>query len=568
MRMSQLFGERIRETPAEAVRVSHQYLIRGGYIRVSASGTPTLLPPGKRLVANVMAHLSGRLSQLGAQEVGLYPDTGVREDQNQTLGASEPPGSQLPRAAFSRAMEAGGRVLEQLVCSELTTYARYPRQLFGFRHDALPPTRARGGLMGCSAGTLLQGLRVDTDAGANNAAMRELLEMLRLALDALGLPEVRVSEGVSEDPGATDAWTLTFPHAMGDEQLAVCPACGYHAMLPVAGQRHQLFPEREAPIARVHTPGITDIATLSAFLGKPETALMKATIFAASGREHPVIVFVRGDLQVSQAKLSRLLSADVAPWPAAWDSGLALGSVGALDLPETVTVLFDESLRGLKHVACGANEPDWHLTGVSLPRDFPQAVYHDLSLARAGSLCPSCGAALDVQPVLVLGKGFRYGDAMLLRSGMAYTDMAGDRRLPGACGCWLGIERVAACVLEAHHDAYGPVWPAAVAPWQVQLCLLNADQAEVREAAEALYRELGAQCEVLYDDRGLTAGSQFAEADLLGAPVRVIVSRRNLEKGEAEVAARDKSFRQGVPLAEVPRVVRTLDVKPGSSPGL
>ena len=309
MRMSQLLGERIRETPADASLVSHQYFIRGGYLRTSVFGGAVLLPPGRRLAANVMARISEHLSQLGAQEVGLYPDTDCRDDRNGGLASSGSPGGRLSRTPFRLSLESNGRLLEQLVCSELTTYARYPRHFYGFRHDALPPTRARGGLMGLSAGTLLQGLRVDADAAAGKAAMRTQVEALRLVLKEMGLPEVLVSEGFSEDPGAVDAWALTMPHAMGDEQLAVCPGCGYHAMLPVAVQRHRPCSEQEGPIARVHTPGIRDIASLSAFLGKPETALMKATIFAASGREHPVIVFVRGDLQVSQAKLSRLLAA-------------------------------------------------------------------------------------------------------------------------------------------------------------------------------------------------------------------------------------------------------------------
>lgn len=268
MRMSQLFGERVKENPADAVWVSHRFLVRGGYVRQREDGGNALLPPGRLLLANLERLLRERLASEGAQEIGLpllmRPTGTSRQDP------------------LSDPIHAGLQAMAQLVRSELTTYARYPGRLFSFRQEALPPTRVRGGLLGAREGTLLQGLCMDLTAEAGAHAQQTLMNALLDVCTRAGLPETLAVASEADSPDASRAMGIFMPHPMGDAQLAICPGCGYQASLPVAGARHHQDPGAEIPLARMHTPDIRDIASLSAVLAQPENRLMKATVFAVA----------------------------------------------------------------------------------------------------------------------------------------------------------------------------------------------------------------------------------------------------------------------------------------------
>ena len=206
------------------------------------------------------------------------------------------------------------------------------------------------------------------------------------------------------------------------------------------------------------------------------------------------------------------------------------------------TVLYDRSLEGMNNLSCGANICEYHYTGLDMRRDVENAEYHDFAKIQQGGICPHCGKpAITLSRGIEVGNIFQLGTKYTKSMNMTYIDKSGESQYP-IMGCYgIGVGRLAASICEAHHDEYGPIWPMAVAPWQVHLCAVRADNAEVQAYADKLYEELQSKgAEVIYDDRKVSAGVMFSDADLIGVPLRVIVSPRNMKQNIVEIVSRDK----------------------------
>ena len=232
------------------------------------------------------------------------------------------------------------------------------------------------------------------------------------------------------------------------------------------------------------------------------------------------------------------------------ESGLNAGYIGPVGLPDDPIVLYDHSLKGMNNLACGANEEEYHYTGLDMDRDVPNAEFHDFAKIQAGGICPVCGKhSVTVSRGIEVGNIFQLGTKYTKAMGMTYTDAEGTEQYP-IMGCYgIGVGRLAAAICEVHHDDYGPIWPLAIAPWQVHLCAVRADDAEVKAYADTLYAALQAKgIEVIYDDRDVSAGVMFSDADLLGVPYRVVVSPRNMKQSIVEISSRDKSFKSSAAL--------------------
>ena len=264
-------------------------------------------------------------------------------------------------------------------------------------------------------------------------------------------------------------------------------------------------------------------------------------------------MFIRGDLDINETKLTNFLGCDIHPAVITPECGLNAGYIGPVGLPEGMTVLFDRSLQNTNNLSCGANKEEYHYTGLDIDRDCKNVEYNDFAKIIEGGICPSCGKKhITISRGIEVGNIFQLGTKYTKSMGMTYLDKDGNTQTP-IMGCYgIGVGRLAASVCEAHHDDYGPIWPMAIAPWQVHICAVRADDAEVKEKADALYEELQKRgVEVIYDDRAVSAGVMFSDADLLGIPLRVIVSPRNLKDGVIEIYARDKSFSEKLNPADV-----------------
>ena len=312
------------------------------------------------------------------------------------------------------------------------------------------------------------------------------------------------------------------------------------------------------PLEEVYTPNIHTIEDICEFLKTPLEQSCKAVVYQKNMTDEYVVIFIRGDLDVNETKLTNYLGEEVHPGEITEDCGLYAGFIGPVGMDrEKFTVLFDKSLENTHNLSCGANKPEYHYTGLKISRDVGDVEYIDLAKIKEGGICPNCGKhSITVSRGIEVGNIFQLGTKYTKTMGMQYTDAQGELHYP-IMGCYgIGVGRLAASVCEAHHDEYGPIWPMSIAPWHVELCCLRADDDECRGVADDIYQKmLGDKMEVIYDDRNIRPGAMFSDADLLGVPIRVIVSPRNLKEGVCEVVTRDKTVNMKV---EIDKVIDTV----------
>jgi prolyl-tRNA synthetase len=349
--------------------------------------------------------------------------------------------------------------------------------------------------------------------------------------------------------GGLGAHEFMAPSAAGEDEIARCEACGYAANLELAASRPAAAPAAAAPAperTEVPTPEVRTIADVCALLGVQPPQTLKTLVFV--GESGPVLALVRGDQQVHEKKLARVLGAEVRPaHPDEVHEALRapVGSVGPVGVK--LPIVADEALRGGTYV-CGANREGVHFTGVRAGHDFTATRYADIHVAQAGEGCPRCGRPLAVERVIEVGNIFKLGTKYSAPLGAVYLDERGQER-PIVMGSYgIGPARIAAAAVEQRHDADGIVWPWAIAPCHVHVLPVNPKDAAVRETAERLYAALrDAGLEVLLDDRDERPGVKFKDADLLGLPLRVTVGALLAREGRVEV--RTRRDRQDVKVA-------------------
>ncbi|MGN1095351.1 MAG: His/Gly/Thr/Pro-type tRNA ligase C-terminal domain-containing protein, partial [Eubacteriales bacterium] len=273
-----------------------------------------------------------------------------------------------------------------------------------------------------------------------------------------------------------------------------------------------------------------------------------------------VIVFIRGDLEVNETKLRNYLKSEIHPAVITEESGIVEGFIGPIGQKKETTLVFDSSLCGINALVCGANEKDYHYTGLNISRDIGDVDYVDVAKIYAGAICPSCH-----KPIITINRGIEVGNIFQLGTkytksmDMTYLDANGEEQYP-IMGCYgIGVGRLAASICQESHDDYGPIWPMSIAPWQVEICNLRCDDETVNTAAGKLYDALSARgVEVLYDDRNIRPGAMFADADLFGLPIRAVVSPKTCERGVVEVSFRDKSFKADIAFDNAAEEIESL----------
>jgi prolyl-tRNA synthetase len=338
---------------------------------------------------------------------------------------------------------------------------------------------------------------------------------------------------------------------IGEDTIVICPECDYRANMEAAENIIEYTRDSESQeLKLVATPNMQTIDEVCSFLNCGEKTSCKAVVYQRNSDDKYIILFLRGDLEVNETKLTNYLGFDIHPAVITEDCGITAGFIGPVKLDGDFIVLFDHSLKGMNNLVCGANVKDYHYTGLDMDRDLQGVEYHDFAKVQAGGICPVCGKhALTVSRGIEVGNIFQLGTKYTKAMNMTYVDSEGNLQYP-IMGCYgIGVGRLAAAVCEVYHDDYGPIWPKAIAPYQVHLCAVRADNQEVKELADKIYEELeNCGVEVIYDDRNVSAGIMFSDADLLGVPVRVIVSPRNFKQGVVEIVARDKSFSVSAPI--------------------
>jgi prolyl-tRNA synthetase len=568
--MSHLFGQTLRDAPAEAEVASHQLLVRAGFIRQLGAGIFSYLPLARRSLTKIENIMRQEINAIGGQEVTM-PVIHPAEVWKETgrwyqIGAEM--GRFLDKAGRDMVLAmTHEEVVADLVRREVQSYRQLPMLVYHIQTKWRDDPRPRAGLIRVREFTMLDSYSLDADAGSLDRQYRAHYQAYFNIFNRCGLPTIAVASDVGMMGGSL-AHEFMYLTPVGEDTLLLCRQCGYSANRQVATFRKPpAAPEAPRPTEEVATPGVTTIDALVEFLGIPKARTAKAVFMVATrledGQEVDRLVFalVRGDMDVNETKLANALGAKELR-PAREDEITAVGAVAGYGSPvglagQSVLVVVDDAIPQSPNLVGGANRAGFHLRHVNYGRDYQAALVADIAAAGEGDGCPQCGAPLRVSRGVEVGNIFKLGTRYTSALGANFLDQTG-KMLPVIMGSYgIGSGRLLACVAEAHHDADGLCWPITVAPFQVQLTLLPEASGQAQREAEALYATLtGAGVEVLFDDRDERPGVKFKDADLLGLPLRLTVSERSLKQGGAELKHRGDAERALVPLAEVEARVR------------
>jgi prolyl-tRNA synthetase len=562
MRMSQMMLRTQRQVPAEAELPSHRLSIRAGLARRLAAGIYSLTPLAYRAVLRIEAIVREEMERIGGQEL-LLPVVQPAELWRES-GRYDAIGSELAR--FN---DAGGRAMvlamtheeavTDLARSVIISYRQLPQLVFQIQTKFRDEPRPRGGLVRLREFLMKDGYSFHTSAQDLDATYERVSAAYSAIFRRVGLP-VLVVESDTGIMGGYEAHEFMLLADGGEDTLLVCPACGYAANQEIAVAAHEAVAQSEAePLRRLHTPGATTIAALCQAANCTPNQTLKA-VFYTTG-ERLILALIRGNLEVNDIKLRNLLGVKEVRTLSPEESaahGLVAGYAGpvGLKLDVPVTLVGDDSIVSATNLIAGANEADYHLAAVSYGRDFSADLTGDFAHVTAGSVCATCGGTLETRRGIEAANIFKLGWKYSRTMHATFRDEDGSSQ-PMVMGCYgLGVTRLLACVLEQHHDDAGIIWPSSIAPYACSL-LAAGNDAAAQTAADALYTALGAET-TLYDDRDLSAGVKFTDADLLGMPVRITVSARSLAAGGAELRVRRSGETRIVPLADTPNVARAL----------
>ncbi len=554
MRLSHLFAPTLRDDPAEAEVASHRLLLRAAFVRKLTAGVYTTLPLGVRTMRKIEAIVREEMDATGAQQIRM-PIVLPAEPWKQT-GRWQRYGNEVFKLEdrHGREMMLGPteeEVVAPLVAAENPSYRDLPLNLYQVEWKYRDERRPRFGLIRAREFLMKDAYSFDRDEAGLRESYRIMYESYERVFDRCSLDYVIVQADPGSIGGDVNHEFMAVAE-VGEDLFVRCRNGDYVADTEAATPRS---PEPSAepmdPMVEVDTPGAATIDLVAEQLGVPPERTLKNILFDIDGRT--VAVLVPGDREVSETKLARL------HFPAVvrrFDDedfaarGYAKGYVGPHGFGDDVTVFADPLVRGGANWVTGANRPDTHVTGANLDRDFRVDRWEDLVEIREGDRCPVDGGELEVGRSIVVGHIYQLGTVYSAPLEATFQDEDGSLK-PLVMGCYgLGISRVMASVVEQYHDDGGIRWPKALAPFEVVVFLANADDEAVRTEAERIYAELGARgIEVALDDRAERAGVKFADADLIGYPVQVVVGKKGLERGEAEFKLRATGERSAAPLA-------------------
>lgn len=552
MKVSELLGERYKDRVAEIE--SQNLMVRGGYIKQVGNGIYSLMPPARRIHNKIEAILRQEMDRIDGQEV-LFPVT-MPATLWQASGRWESVGKELLRFKDrSGADMVLGMTHEEaavhMAMNVASTYQKYPFMIYQIQTKFRDEPRARGGLIRVREFTMKDGYSFHTSQKDLERYYKRCYRAYERIYARVGIPEVVAVASDSGMMGGKVSHEFMLLTDIGEDTIVLCPECGYRANMEAADCIvHNDPDEAMAPLEKVATYDNKTIEDVCNFLHGSAEKSAKAVVYQRNEDDSYVLVFVRGDLEVNETKLRNYLKAEVHPAVEIDHAGLVAGAIGPVNPAKGITVVYDRSLIGARNLICGANEEGYHFTGLNMDRDVPNAEYVDVAKATVGGVCPKCGKhSLTIKNGIEVGNIFQLGRRYTESMGMTYDDEKGNRVNP-IMGCYgIGVGRLMASVCEEHHDQYGPVWPISIAPWEIEICALRADQAHVKEEANKLYKSLMDEgYEVLFDDRTVSAGFMFSDADLLGSPVRIVISPKTLDRGVVEIVTRDKTIKEDVPL--------------------
>ena len=552
MRWTQTFLPTLKETPAEAEIASHKLLLRAGLIRKLTGGLYTFLPLGLRSLRKIERIVREEMDRAGALEVqmpALQPPD-IWQQSGRYVTAAEVLYKVRDRAKKEWVLSpTAEEVITTHAAAEVISYRQMPVNFYQVSIKFRDEIRPRFGLMRAKEFIMKDAYSFDISDEAAMVSYRKMYDAYQRIFNRCGLKNfpVEADTGVI---GGNYSHEYMVPADTGENEVVYCDSGKYAANIEKAVSRGPLTPTPAADTGdapeKFATPGVTTIDALAAApYNVAAHQQIKTLVFIADSQ--PVLVLVRGDDQVNEAKLGGKIGAaafrTATPEEVLEAMGARPGSLGAVTStrrrPE-IHVLADETLRGAKGMTTGANEDGFHLRHVDVERDIKVDLWTDLRTVNAGELCVATGEPLKIRRAIEVGHVFKLGTKYSEKLGSWFLAEDGQRKL-SVMGCYgIGVTRTLQAVIEQSHDDNGIVWPVSVAPYTVCITPLNvAPESPVMQLAEKVYAELTARgIDVILDDRAERPGVKFKDSELVGFPIRIGIGEKSLAKGEVEVKPR------------------------------
>ncbi len=545
MKMSKLFGRTLRDDPGEAELISHRLLLQAGMIHQVSSGVYSYLPLAWRSLRKIEQIIREEMEYSGAQEIKL----GILQPRElwKQSGRDEVFGPDMMRMIDRRERDlvlppTNEELITETVKSVIQSYRDMPVTLFQIQTKFRDELRPRGGLVRVREFDMMDAYSFDVNQEGLDESYELMVKAYENAFKRCGIKTV-IAEADSGPIGGKDSKEFILLTESGEDTVVMCNQCQYAANDEKASLRKIPNPETpQADMEQIHTPGVKTIDQLASLLEIGTEQTLKAVFYSADGEL--VFATIRGDLEVNDVKLKNSLGVSDLKLASAEEvkaGGLVAGSASPIGL-ENIKIIVDDSVRLGSNFVAGGNREDYHVKNVNYPRDFQSHIEADIALAEAGHGCPKCDGVLQTQRGIEIGHVFKLGTSYSESMDANYSDVSGElNRI--VMGCYgIGVGRVLAGAIEQLSDNKGIVFPQNIAPYKVIIIGLNTDKSEVVTVAEDLHEKLNnIGIETLYYDRQETAGVKFNDADLIGIPLRIVVSNRNLSTESLEIKIRTES---------------------------
>ncbi|MCX5667349.1 MAG: proline--tRNA ligase [Candidatus Omnitrophica bacterium] len=537
----------LKEDPQDAEVVSHKLMIRAALVRKLFSGAYSYLPLGLKVLQKVSNIIRLEMNSEGAQEV-LLPAMHPPELWKKT-GRYELLGAVLIKFKDRHNKEivlgpTHEEIITDLVANNIKSYKDLPLILYQIQTKFRDEPRPRFGVMRTSEFIMKDAYSFDRDVESMEASYKKMYDAYCRIFERCGLPYIPVEA----DPGmmgGSISHEFMVPSEAGEDEIVVCQKCKYAASVHIAACKttpnsKASKSEKKLPIAEVETPGISTIEKISEFLKVEPAKLVKTLIYKADDKI--VALLVRGDFEANETKLKNYLKCnalELADEKTIQEATFApVGFSGPAGL-KNVRIVADDSIKDLVNFVTGANKKDAHLINVNTGRDFETKEFADLRTVTKEDKCPACGKAIDIKRAIEVGHTFKLGTKYSEVLGAKILEQDG-KTVPAIMGCYgIGVTRIIPTLIETSNDKDGIIWPMSIAPYRIMIVALNVAGKKVKDLSEEVYKDLTeAGYEVLFDDRDISAGIKFKDADLIGIPIQIIIGEKNAKKDVVEIKKR------------------------------
>ncbi len=557
MKISKLVGRREKETPSGASLKSHILMLRAGYIKQIGAGIFSFLPPAQRVSLKLQKIIREEMDAVGGQEV-LFPVVMTKELWDMSGRYSSIKSEMIRFKDRNNHDMLLGMTHEEaavhMMMNTVTSPEGLPCMIYQIQTKFRDEARPRGGLIRAREFTM-------KDAYSFHLSQEDLESYYKKVFDAyvriykrMGFKNFVAVEGDNGVMGGKVSHEFMAVTPAGEDSLIICPNCHYSSNSEVAvSVKEENDHTAVGEMQEVFTGNAHTIEEICAFLETDAKHTAKAVCYKTAEGGRLVVAFLRGDCDVNESKLSKLVRSEL-EFVDVEQYGLYAGNIGLtnLQVPEDAQVFYDVSLKGLENFVSGANKKDFHVKNISMSRDFADVEFVDISLVKEGEKCVHCGHKLTLTRGIEIGNIFQLGTRYTKTMGMKINMPDGTVKEP-IMGCYgVGVSRSLESIIEEKADDKGIVWPMTIAPWQVHFCPIRIDDENVATVSEELYKKMeNAGIEVLYDDRNVSAGVKLTDSELMGVPLRVVISPKTMANSQAEVTIRESGEKLFIPINDL-----------------